>query len=138
MTEFVKQKDDYDCALCAFTMAAGNNYDAIREKLGPEFIADVQTRKGSYGEHLQRILEVNGFDYWKLIPLYVTDEIRRTKQWIWGRRAVLQVPSLNHEGRQHLVYWDGVRLYDPSNLNMYPDLDSVKAIAYVWLFDENN
>lgn len=37
----------------------------------------------------------------------------------WGRRALMSVPSLNHEGGWHMVYWDGRVLFDPSSQKTY-------------------
>jgi hypothetical protein len=55
---------------------------------------------------------------------------------VWGRRAILAVPSLNGFKGWHDVYWDGAHLLDPSPKATYPDtLDGLTMLGWT-IFDE--
>lgn len=154
----VKQRFDdgqqrKDCFLCSAAMAAGVDYDTawaalddtLRTCLGP-------SGKGPIGDQCDQILTRLGLDrvrvgartgdpsaaagdYYVLfmMPEYATSGFLRNV--LWGRRALLQVPSKNYAGEQHIVYWDGRALHDPSNLREWK-WGEVEPI-YIWLFDEN-
>lgn len=47
------------------------------------------------------------------------------RMFAWGRRALMSVPSLNHEGGSHLIFWNGLRVFDPSRLKTYTDFDQL-------------
>lgn len=141
-----------DCFLCSAAMAAGITYeqawdaldDTLRACFGPK-------GRGPMGDQCDKILSKLGFervrvgartgdpssapgDYFVLfmLPEYATSGFLRNV--LWGRRALLQVPSKNYPGEQHIIYWDGRELFDPSNKRAW-EWQEVEPI-YVWLFDE--
>jgi hypothetical protein len=73
-------------------------------------------------------------DYFVLfmMPEYATTGFLRNI--LWGRRALVQVPSKNYPGEQHIIYWDGRELHDPSNMRQW-EWSQVEPI-YLWIFDE--
>ena len=157
MTTMVKQRFDgdvqrKDCFLCCAVMAAGADYDAIWSLLDDQVRTAISTT-GAFGNHCNHILELLKFermqvgartgnptdepgDYYVLfiLPEYATTGFLRNM--LWGRRALIQVPSKNYKGEQHIIYWDGAALFDPSNLRTY-QWHEVEPI-YLWLFNERN
>jgi hypothetical protein len=131
----VKQRAVYDCVLASLAMATGKDYDSMWPD---EFRADIEAKHGTFGESLDRAYALAGLTAKvDLRSCYVGGLARGVVATIlWGRRAMIQVPSLNHEGAQHVVYWDGAALHDPSNKQVYRWLDQVTACEYVWLFNE--
>jgi len=157
LTDLIQQryegdKQRKDCFLCSAAMAAGVDYDTawsrleddLRQALGP-------SGRGPQGDQCDRILKHLGFDrvmvparrgpptdepgdFWVLfmLPEYATHGFLRNI--LWGRRALIQVPSKNYAGEHHIVYWDGRALFDPSNERMWawPEIHPI----YIWLFDE--
>jgi len=84
---------------------------------------DVDFRSGFYG-HLSELDATYG-------PSTLRD-------FLWGRRALIQVPSLNFGGEQHVVYWDGSSLFDPSTKNQYDKLEALPMTGYITWFNEVN
>ena len=39
------------------------------------------------------------------------------RDFIWGRKALVTVPSLNKEDGHHMVYYDGHAVYDPNPMD---------------------
>jgi hypothetical protein len=135
--EVCKQHGTYDCMLACIAMVVQRPY----AELWPEEIrAECEQKKGVYGERVERCFQHAGLarnvDYW-LVP--VPDFVVQSwflRNIIKGRRALLQVPSLNHESTQHMVYWDGARIYDPSNKQVYRWLDQC-APNNLWIFNQS-
>lgn len=134
--QICKQRADYDCMLACLTTAVQKPY----EELWPhDFLKIVEEKKGTYGENIDRAFELAGLrkdtDYW---CVYIPPEWATSgnlRKLLNGRRALLQVPSLNNCGAWHLVFWAGETLYDPSNKQQYRWLEHC-APQYVWIFDE--
>lgn len=155
--EPIKQRFDgddqrKDCFLCSAAMAAGVSYDEAWNALDDDLRACFAPEaKGPMGDQCDKVLSALGFervrvgartgdpasapgDYFVLfmLPEYATSGFLRNV--LWGRRALLQVPSKNYAGEQHIIYWDGRELHDPSNKRTWA-WKEVEPI-YVWLFDE--
>lgn len=121
----VPQRATYDCVLACLAMATGRDYD----DLWPQGFRDaVEKAKGTgSGDLHERAFELAGLEAKRdYISVYCgmapTDIVRKM---IWGRRALVQVPSLNHERSSHYVYWDGERVFDPSTKQRYQWLSSM-------------
>ena len=89
------------------------------------FRQSIEDKKGTYSEDVEEAMAALGkqknVDYW---CFYMNPEqVHAVRFFIKGRRAILQVPSLNREGAQHAIYWDGFRIHDPSNLQVYKWID---------------
>lgn len=117
MTSLIRQRFDNDCTLCCIAMATGLSWEVV-------FSAALWVRlgyrpvKGTYsalavctalGHEAKSYVNPFGLD---------ADGIRA---WVWGRRAILSVPSLNGHDGWHDVYWDGAHVFDPSPKKTYPD-----------------
>ena len=131
-----KQRSTYDCMLASIATVLHRDYD---ELWTPEFRQEIEDAKGCYGKGIERAFAaaglVQGSDYW---TVYIPEEwaVRPMfKHLLRGRRALLQVPSLNHQGAQHIVCWLGDALHDPSNKQIYQWLEQC-APAFVWIFNE--
>lgn len=141
-----------DCFLCCAAMAAGMEYDHAWSRLDDTLLACFASDgRGPMGEQCDHVLARLGFervrvgartgdptaalgDYFVLfmLPEYATTVFLRNM--LWGRRALVQVPSKNYPGEQHIIYWDGRTLHDPSNKRQWK-WDEVEPI-YLWIFDE--
>lgn len=136
MPNISKQRSNYDCVLASLTMAVNGDYD----QLWPEdFRAHIEVEKGCYGKDLDRAFELAGLtrneDYWPFCVVGLLERDWTIRTMLKGRRALLQVPSLNHQKSSHVVYWDGNELHDPSNKQVYQWIDQL-AIQWIWIFDE--
>jgi hypothetical protein len=133
-----KQQHTFDCVLASLSTVLDLNY----EKTWPlDFIQVVEEKAGCYGDQLDRAFElagvVRGVDYW-CVPVDTSYQLTYPKSFynlIRGRRAVLQVPSLNIAGRYHAVAWDGSGILDPSTQRAYSRLETPRVL-YIWLFNE--
>lgn len=97
-------------------MLTGRTWEDVRAAIGDAW----HPRRGL--TNTAQALERLGFEWGPMrngVPLgsylCITDaRAMVSAPLLWGRRALLSVPSTNHEGRWHLVYWDGRELFDPS------------------------
>ena len=138
MTAIYKQRATYDCLLACIATAVQKPY----EELWPDdFCRLVEDEKGTHGDNVDRAFEIAGLrkntDYWCVYLLNEYAVNPNVKQLLNGRRAILQVPSLNYQGTYHLIYWNGETLYDPSNKQIYQWINQCVPV-YVWIFDERS
>ncbi|MEZ0263009.1 MAG: hypothetical protein ACAH80_18535 [Alphaproteobacteria bacterium] len=120
MTELIKQRNMTDCGICCLAMCFSVTYEEILSRAEDyvfrlswgcdKGLATIEERQivESFGHAVRSLIwwhfENNGGDFWRALE---------------GNRALLSVPSLNIEDGLHLVYWDGTKLLDPSNLKTY-------------------
>lgn len=132
MNNIVKQKWKNDCALACIAMASGKDYDTIFTK---KLIKAIDKEGGATGKTLEQAFTAAGYVKDKTYSTVYTAAIGGTiRELIWKRKALLQVDSLNYEGGMHLIYWDGEKIIDPSNLQKYKFLKNIAKIYYVTLF----
>lgn len=129
--QLVVQRTGHDCAICTIAMALGMTYDQVMAA-GLESKA-FDPESGTRGA--SRILEAlglsNRFDRGNPVGDFVSR--RRSfeispayfRGQIWGRRAVICVPSLNIPGGWHSIYWDGAQVWDPSPRKRYETFDDL-------------
>lgn len=139
MTKLIQQRTAHDCAICCMAMLTGRTYEDVIGAVGDAFDPDRGMRREQ--EALKRL----GFAYtfengeptgdivckhrgWVLDPKFFRD-------FAWGRRALLSVPSLNYPDGWHMIYWDGVTVFDPSTLKTYERWDQLRPEEMV-LFRE--
>lgn len=131
----VKQRTNYDCALAVLAMATGKPYE---ELFDPEFCERVEEAKTCSGDNLDEAYRRAGFvkgeTMWVFHP-GVNPNYQLIRNLLRGRRAMIQVPSLNYEGAEHFIYWDGRQIHDPSNKQAYQYMQHVFP-TYVMIFDE--
>ena len=124
------QRIDRDCYICCVAMATSKTYEEVSWFL-TEFEWEVIEKRGTYGDTLDRLWKAVGYTKGEdFVSIFVSEyELHSTSQlmpkMLWGRRALLQVKSLNFEGESHMVYWDGHTLHDPSNKRQYSSLAQV-------------
>ncbi len=118
-------------------MATGTSYERAAEKWGAEFLAEVG-EKGCFGENVDFAFNTLGLvkdrDYTLHYLIPRDASVKFTRNVLWGRRAILQVRSKNYPAESHMVYWNGERLFDPSNRLTYV-WEEVEP-AYFWLFND--
>lgn len=141
MTQRINQQGEQDCYLCCLCMALGISYEEMTSKLGAETVQRIQ-RTGTYNEDIAlvyRLLDLKkGIDYKTFyrhdIKTGYGSSAEFARDVLWGRRALVQVNSLNNEGGQHLIYWDGFELLDPSNKKTY--IWDIVQPLYITIFNE--
>lgn len=125
MTVLVPQRTTSDCSICCFAMALGRTYEEVLAAVGAHY----DPTKGLANEY--EALKDLGLKC-KFENGELTDDsefcVKRRdwcihpqllRSWVWGRRAIITVPSLNNEDGFHVVYYDGKNLFDPSTKNRY-------------------
>lgn len=127
----IKQRATSDCFLACLAMATNRPYE---EMFNPEFCAKIEKAKGSSGKDLDEAIRLSGLTSEDYKCIYV--EGGNFKQILWGRKAIIQVPSLNIEDGQHCIFWTGNEILDPSNKQIYRWLFHIFPV-YVWIFNEN-
>ena len=131
----VQQRTQYDCALACLAMVSGKPYDELWDA---EFCERIEKATTCTDEDLVEAYRRAGFERDKnMRSVYVGQNVNPiiVRALIWGRRAMIQVPSLNHEGSEHFVFWDGRRILDPSTKQTYKFLQHLFP-TYVTVFDE--
>jgi len=132
----IQQEDDYGCAVAALGMALGVSYKAAREevRLYWECFHPVTPYKGLSWEEESIILYKHGI---KTFPVWLPDD-RTTgsfKKHLGKCRALMSVPSINVPGLFHALFWDGLKLYDPSKLKTYTAKRAWEVVRLVRVLD---
>lgn len=132
MTKMQKQRGEYDCALCSVAMALSSSPEALFK---PErFALAEQKRATAPGDLLTELGMVDDKDFWS-VYLGSTRPMGNVLDLLKGRPAILQVPSLNNPPpANHIIFWDGEELFDPSNRQVYRWLAQCTGVGYVTLF----
>lgn len=122
MTIRIVQKSGNDCVLAALAMAAGKK--SWEEAWTEVDLQEVIKSKGvgDIDPWMQRLGYEHRKDY---ITVYVHgDSMEMVQRFLWKRRALLSVHSLNIKGGNHMVYWDGDIIHDPSPERTYLHIES--------------
>jgi len=131
----VKQKLKQDCFFCCVAQAAGLTYKQLQDRVGWAFM--VKMADGGVGgiEDATFVLDKSGLKgrYKRLwtAPGYVS--VYYTRNLLWGRKAILQVPCTG--GVTHAVYWDGEHLHDPGKGTGWK-MEQLMGIENVFLLKE--
>lgn len=130
--QFIEQRSDRDCAICCIAMALGRPYEEVLAA-GLESKA-FNPEKGCLREY--EVLEKLGLVMENRAGVETGDFVSRHRDWAispdffrsmaWGRKALLCVPSLNIDSGWHMVYSDGLRLWDPSRKKRYERFDQLQ------------
>jgi hypothetical protein len=118
----IEQRNSSDCGICCIAMALALPYEEVLAAAHDCW--SVENGLKSESKVLER-LGLNGsffnghpcgdfvcFHSDILSPHFFLN-------FAYGRRALMTVPSLNHEGLWHMVYWDGTDVHDPSRFKKY-------------------
>ena len=104
MTKLVKQEKCGDCGPACLAMVLGCSLAEAREKLG----FDVS----------------NGVGASDMIRCLIDNGVPAVDSRVWPSTsvpAIFTVPSLNHPGLLHYIYWDGEQFLDPTHEELrYP------------------
>jgi len=124
--EPLPQRAEDDCTICCIAMATGLSYEAV--------MAQAVKSSGGYryggtpGTMSPKGVLIDlGFAA-KRLGCEGDGQGAGVRSALWGRRAILSVPSLNGFKGHHDVYWDGHRVWDPSPKLGY--LGSLPAIIH--------
>jgi len=138
MMKQYQQEGESDCLLACLATAVQR---PINEIWSPGFRADVEENKGTYGDSVDTAFELAGLrrnkDYWQVFIPMAQASSPIVRQLLNGRRALLQVPSLNIANAAHILYWDGKRIFDPSRRQVYSCMSQL-VLQSVWIFKEGN
>lgn len=117
-TNLVEQRGPSDCVIAAIAMAVGRTYEDVLQAAGDEFDPERGCRND------QAVLARLGLRYTFKNGEPDGDIVCRRKEYcispdfyrgmIWGRRALVTVPSLNIAGGHHMVFYDGHQVFDPN------------------------
>ena len=120
----ITQRSGYDCGICAIAMATGHTYERVIEAAGDDL-----SEKGLRSE--VKMLQALGYCYDFQNGHPIGDFVCRHRghvldpnffrEFAWGRRALMSVPSLNDEESFHMIYWDGNCIFDPSPKKTYTE-----------------
>lgn len=119
----IKERTNDDCAICAIAMATGSTYETVVAAAGPDYVPGVGT------DNECRILAALGYgpDDILCISLPKSASPAVYYKMMWGRRALVGLPSLNHPApAAHMLFWDGAQVLDPSNKQIYTLLEQLK------------
>lgn len=134
--EAYKQCADFDCMLACIAMVVQKPHSTLWPD---DLLQLVQEKKGLYGEDIDKAFGLVGLtrdtDYWNVFIPQEWATSGNLRNLLHGRRALLQVRSLNAADAWHIVYWSGEALYDPSNYQKYKWIEQC-APQYVWIFNE--
>lgn len=145
MTDLVPQREKMDCGICVFAMATGRDYEDVKAALGDAWSAENGLRR------LHDCIERLGLGRWREIepgkPGRIFDspdvQVRYRgyevapkffRDFAWGRRAIMCVPSLNLPSGLHMVWVEHEQVFDPSRGKTY-DWDAL-APEEIILFRE--
>lgn len=100
--EIIQQRYEYDCVIASIAMWANLSYEDVMGvcvRLGYE--RDPDSRKG--------LSSVEGYSICRKLGIrpFVIDEA------YGGVKGILSLPSLNHPGGAHAVFYDGRDIHDP-------------------------
>lgn len=138
LTSLVQQRTPYDCSVCCMAMLTDRSYEEALTSIGDAFHPTEGMRRE------QKALERLGFSHTFSGGEAIGDVVCRHRgplapeffrQFAWGRRALMTVPSLNYAGKWHMIFWDGVRVWDPSPGKAYQAWVELMPDELV-LFDE--
>lgn len=147
-TEHVRQRLSCDCVVAAVAMFTELTYEEVLVHARKYFhhrygtISRTGELLGDLGfsqENLISDSKPDGREFrslW-LYEYYLSPNILR--DYLWGREALMSVPSLNREEGSHMIYYDGHQIHDPQmgrrGKKFYAP-DDFKVLmptgAYVW------
>lgn len=137
----IKQKTGSDCAVCSMAMLTGIRYRDVYRKLvncgayvegrgmndvekGLIALGLKQGRK--YHKTVKGAYQTVPVDFKRVwTPYEISIEYHREQ--LWGRRALLSVPSLNNlPNGMHMIYWHYDKIFDPSPKKIYTEFQQLK------------
>lgn len=131
MTTLIKQRTPHDCGVCCLAMALDLPYEVVHVAATESKAFGVD--KGMWGTNgiLERLClspgsktVTNDGEWVEWARGYeITPQFFR--QIAWGRKSLLSVPSQNIENGWHYVYYDGHKVWDPSNKKTYTEFEEL-------------
>lgn len=118
-----KQRLTTDCGICSLAMLAGINYEEAIAIAGDDF--DPLKGMKRFEKSLEKLgyirQIINGDDVGDYTLTYRQHCIspQYYRQFAWGHKALVTLPSLNYLGGTHMIYYDGWKVFDPSPLKTY-------------------
>ena len=148
----IGQKTPTDCGVCSMAMLTGLGYKKTYELMSKS--GAYVEGKGLYDDHkallalglregrernknVPKALNIVPIDFkvlWK--PWEISAKFYA--QQIWGRRALLSVPSLNNPGGSHMIYWHYDRIYDPSPKKTYKEFNELEPTGIIIFMESDD
>ena len=116
--ECIKQKYRGDCSVASLAMFLNISYEEIII-INYKAEVDKEFKDGVWNDKTFQVSELYG----KKLYCYYTD-------FDLTKPSLLIVPSLNYIGKEHIIYWDGKNVYDPSLSKCYSELPN--NILYIF------
>ena len=142
MVTWVLQRTPHDCMICSIAMAIDKTYEEVEAAAIKCGAYDPAKKEGIYREYdVLKELGLkneykNGRSFGNFQSRHRAYEISHEyfRMASWGRPTIFSVPSLNKEGGHHAIFYDGIRIYDPSPLIAYgpDDFDKLMPSNAVW------
>lgn len=117
----MQQRNDFDCAICCFAMLTARPYEDVLATVDDLYDPSRGVRREQ--EALKRLGYKDG-DFRSLWHGPLAPEYFRN--FAWGRRALMTVASLNFPDADHMIYFDGAAVHDPSRRERYTTFDTLK------------
>ena len=126
----VRQQGQYDCALACLSMMAGRPYDRL---FNMDFRNKIEIATTCTDDDLLEAFKLAGFvkDVDTKTVYLGNTGTNVVRQLLWGRKAIIQLPSLNYDQSEHFIAWDGRAIFDPSNKQEYKFWQCVKPTLVI-------
>lgn len=135
MTTLIQQKSGHDCALAAMAMMIGaQSWDEVWTEADLQKVI-AENGIGDLSPWLKRLGMEPRVHYCTAYVHGLADH-DTIRTLLWMRRALLSVHSLNLPDGNHMIYWDGGRIWDPSTARTYEHLRSA-IISRIYVFDDS-
>ncbi|MGD8777702.1 MAG: hypothetical protein PVH88_01940 [Ignavibacteria bacterium] len=102
----IKQRYKGDCAVASLAMFLGISYDEIIKHYSEEL--EVMFENGVWDHKTFEVAEKYGVE---LTCVY--------KDFDFSKPSMLIIPSFNLKDKNHMVFWDGEKVFDPSPAIVY-------------------
>jgi len=131
--KIVKQKGESDCVLASLAMVTGRPYSSMFK---PAFRAKIEAERGCCNDLFKQAMKLAGLVEGENVKCVYTQNLDKSfiQALVWKRKAMIQVTSLNIAKGEHMIYWDGQELFDPSNKQVYKFIENIRP-TYVWLLE---
>lgn len=127
----VEQRAPSDSFLACLNMLTNTEYRWPKSLL--DTIAEANKLPGNKLPYALRLVGIDE-NACKLVSLSYLYSNELKLNLIWGRPAIIQVPSYTQNDSNHFVYWDGHSVHDPNPSALYTRIDQCLNASFVYLF----
>lgn len=99
----ILQKTQADCMVCSLAMLLEISYEEMCEYFPPKMVKETGAQWDFIAPYLRRC------GYWFT---HYQEEILHMVDW--SKPAIVDVPSFSSDEYDHIIFWDGEKVIDPS------------------------